>query len=98
MIKAGDKIDQRYLAGISFKRKHAFAKKYPTNMDAIEASRQLIVFPDFDRMAIALFKKLAVKRANGRINPRTDTPGPGGTTALNHSVKIAIDSHFKSFS
>ena len=67
-------------------------------MNAIEPASQLIIFPDFDRMAITQIKKLAIKCANGLVDPGADAPGSQGAATLDHGVEIAIDPHFKCFS
>src|SRR5262249_14035095 len=85
-------VDERHLAGIALHGEHALAKICAVQRHSVEAADELPAGPCLNRVAIAWIIEVAVERPDLAVDPGGAPSGPGGSTTVEHALKVGIDS------
>src|SRR5262249_61623991 len=82
---------KRNLRCVARSMKHTFAEKCAAKRHAIETADKLLIFVDFDGVAMPALEQCAVDATDASIDPCSGTIELGFGAAIDHTVKIAID-------
>src|SRR5262249_34702025 len=91
-FEPGNQIDERDLARVARLGEHALAKKRTAEMDAVEATDQLVALPDLDRMTMSKREEIGIKAANTAVDPGASPAGTRRRATLDDRIEIVVDS------
>src|SRR5215831_9967813 len=84
-------MHKRDLRCVARTMKHAFAEKCATERDTIKAANKLLIFVDFDGVAMPALEQCVVDATDAGIDPCSGAIRLGLSASIDHAIKIAID-------